>query len=259
MIEKCFELKFAGGDVRPQNARLSELAVLLKEFEDSILETMKEIDPSVDLNDFVIGLTEVEEGSLVLRFLPKTCRTLFYSSLTVLTMAATQRDLSSLNEKSRTFLRGVQRFSREHQCEAQFASYRSGDRSVEALIDFETEFRRTDHKYISGGTSFQAYVLRAGGKEPKVRVTLMNGMEQSFTTSEEVVQRIGSCIYKWVTLRGIAKWNPLTMHMEDFDILDFQAEESDDVVQSFAELSDKYGKYFDNFDPDEYYAARNLD
>jgi hypothetical protein len=67
-LHEMMEIRFAGKDIFPETIRAKELADILANIEESLTAIILKENPKVSVEDIIIGLVNIEEGSAKLRF-----------------------------------------------------------------------------------------------------------------------------------------------------------------------------------------------
>lgn len=241
-IIDLFELKFTGGDIKPEKISSQELAELIKSFESSIINTIKKEHKDFNEENLIISLVDIEESSLKLKFKPKLYELALPAFLTISTSIA-NNNFSSLPYKTIESLVQISSFCKSKKCSAEFKNDFSSDTPA-AIIYSDQEISIPKDLFIVGETIIYGKVVRVGGVEPKVAIRIKEGETLFCNVSEDLAKQIGKGLYTEIGIKGVAKWLKEDYSILDFKINSFFQLERIPLTQAFQECRLLIGKYW---------------
>ena len=183
MADAIFELILRGKDSGPVAISLHEMAELLEAFEDSLLPIIREQHPEIKPEAIAIGLTDIERGSLKLKF-DSTLPLLAAAAFATITTAITTREFIDLPAQSAAGLASLVKSATRLQTDLDFYD-RQGQAIPSASIHYEEPFDILGNLLVTGETDLYGKLLRVGGAEPRVAIRLDD--ERIFTDRKSVV------------------------------------------------------------------------
>lgn len=249
MAEKLIEIKISGENLSPATIRAKELAAILVNAEEMIISTIINADHTIKKEEIIIGLVSIEKGSVDLCFESQSPQ-LVYSAYEKLTQAIRTDNYVNISEPSIEAIGEFVAFSKKHNCITEFG-YKNGNSQILAKITPQTNISSSE--YFWGETTIYGYVQRVGGKKPSVKVKTISGQNLVCTTTQEIAKKVGSHLYNWVGLSGIASWDNKTLRINSFKISEITEYEETDNQRVFDMLSSNFGEYFEDIEnPDEF-------
>jgi hypothetical protein len=249
--EEYLELRFAG-DVRPADFRAKDVADALKGFEELVIETLREAEDveSIDLDDVVVGLVGVEEGSSRLQF-----RTSFMSvalsALAFVGSAVSEQAYQDLNDSQRKSLRKIQRVSKKYNSSAELRKSEDGREEVLGMIGPDDEI--PEAQTTKGITTLRGTVERVGGKtKSTVHVRLSESQKVIVEVDADTARKLATDLYDEIGLRGEATWFVDTGEIDSFDLIEVVESSRRSASEGLERLADLAGDSFDGVDPSEY-------
>lgn len=103
---------------------------------------------------------------------------------------------------------------------------------------------------LKGITSIYGELLNIGGSEPHAKVRIHTGRTINCDLSKDLAKKISSRLYSQIGLTGIATWDTNENQVVAFkamDVLNYNPSSN-----SMNRLSEKFGKYFEDINPDEF-------
>ncbi len=197
----------------------------------------------------VVGLTAIDEGSVLLRFSSPQPNLVVpaWHQVTDAVVNGTFRDLPVSSVKS---LREIALFVQRRNCDAELR-VRTDQPRVLATITPRTTIDPIP--LISGTTVLYGRIVRVGGAKPKIRVQTPQGQVISCDVTETLAKEVGSRLYSWVGLKGTAEWRSDTHRIETFRVDSIQAYQETPIADAFADLAEQFGDLFSDIDDvDEY-------
>ena len=249
MDDQQIIFKITGEGITPASIDTKELADLLDAFQSVVLEKTRMDNPTADLSNLFISLTEVKTGSAFYGF-STSIPSLVLPSYKYFQKSIKSKNTKNLPNKSIESLKRIHAYTKKRNCTTDFAL--SVDNSVHhAIITKESTF--TFEKGIKGETFIYGTIIRVGGKDPTVTIEYENGFQITCNVSKEIAKQLASRLYDYVGLRGIAKWVGHDLSLDSFKVLELMQFEESSVSNSFKELSKVIGKYYSDIeDPNEY-------
>ncbi|MGI9952322.1 hypothetical protein V3F56_08160 [Moorellaceae bacterium AZ2] len=213
-IPVAFELSLQGEGVYPETTPLSELVEFLSAIEKAI-KALTEAE-GTDKEELIVGLVEVKRSSTILRFTSNRPSEVRQAWGTIVGALAT-KNLEQLPSQAKKLIETSVSYAKKRKASVGFITVPGQPPAV--CIDPNTEFPTHETK-VRGETVLYGLVTRVGGKEPKVGLSLDNGTFLVCETSRQLAKQLGSRLYEWVGLSGIAEWDT-----RDWSITAFEARE----------------------------------
>lgn len=249
--KKYLELRFAG-DVKPADFRAKDVADALKGFEELVIETLREAEDveGADVDDVVVGLVGVEQGSSRLQF-----RTSFMSvalsAMAFVGGAISSENYQDLNDSQRKNLRKIQRVSKKYNSSAEFRRAEDDAEEILGMIGPDDEI--PEAQTTEGITTLYGTVERVGGKtKSTVHVRLSESQKVIVEVDESTARDLATNLYDEIGLRGEATWFVDTGEIDSFDLSEVVDSPQESASEGLDRLSDLAGDSFDDIDPSEY-------
>ena len=96
------------------------------------------------------------------------------------------------------------------------------------------------------------YYFHFGGKEPKVRLKIDDNKTITCNASIDITKELGKKLYSYVGISGIAKYHPVDLEIIEFKIEEVLPFEDNRIAKGFKDLSEKFGCYFKDVDPEKF-------
>ncbi len=247
MTREVAKLKIEGEGVTPRTLRLSDLIAFLEKVEKAIVSIIKSkvVDEDIKDEDIIISLIGIEESSVALK-IDSPDQEIFHKAYDEFTSSIVDRDFKRLPANAEKNIREIIKLARRRNWRVEF--YR--DRNLpSAVITPQTELFTIEETW-SGETTLYGQVERVGGREPKVRVRLIDGETITIDTNIEIAKELGRKLYSEVALEGEAIWNKLgqIVHFKINRIVPF---EDKGVLNAFKELQTIAGSFWEGVNPEE--------
>lgn len=241
---KLFELKFIGGDISPDKISSHELAELIISFEESMVGLIKRENKDFNEENLIISLVDVEEGSLKLKFKPKIFEIALPAFIAV-SSSIKSNNFTNLPYKSVKALSNISTFCKTKKCSVELRKDTHSNKPT-ATIYAEHEITVPQDLFIVGETTIYGRVVRVGGIEPKVSISLSKGETLFCSITEALAKQIGKGLYEEVGIKGTATWLK-----EDYSIIDFKIDsffpiDRTSLTSTFTELNKILGKYWED-------------
>lgn len=108
---------------------------------------------------------------------------------------------------------------------------------------------------IEGETSLLAYIIRVGGENPPTATIRVDNARLTVPiVSQEVAEKLGPSLYRFVELHGKATWRASDWELTDFRILDVgpYREDKSNPRAALDELAAASDSIWDSIDPNEF-------
>jgi hypothetical protein len=244
------ELRFQGA-AGPSDFHSRDIADALVYFEQLIKAMLRREAPDVTVDDVIVGLVEIREGSNGLRFrashMPKAL-----AAYEVAARAVAEQKYDALDGTAREALVGIQRVSIRYDSAAEFRTHAQDGRPPLATLQPDEEIPEVEAERVTGTTTIHGRVERVGGKTPKAWIQTSDRSKVIVDVNEEQAQHLANRLYHSVALRGRAVWNLETETIEEFDLHEILPSKQKGVKEAFAELSEAVGDVFEGVDPVAY-------
>ncbi len=106
--------------------------------------------------------------------------------------------------------------------------------------------------YLKTFTNLYGTIERVGGKEPKVRLKIDDNKTITCNASIDITKELGKKLYSYVGISGIAKYHPVDLEIIEFKIEEVLPFEDNRIAKGFKDLSEKFGCYFKDVDPEKF-------
>lgn len=253
-MNALIEIKFIGKDIFPENIRVKELLEVAVSVEESLLAIIKRDNPNVSMDEIIISLVDIGEGSTVLRFKSSFPHLTAFAFKT-LSSSIANNAYQNLPSSSVESIRKISNFTRKRNCEIEF---RAPETNLIAKITPQTRIIIPESYYLTGETVIYGKVERVGGVEPKVWIRITDREIIICDVTEDLAKELGRRLYSWVGLLGIAKWNIENYSVEEFQLTKITEYEETLLLNATAELSSLIGKYFKDIEDVEKYVNEEL-
>jgi hypothetical protein len=162
------------------------------------------------------------------------------------------------NEIVQSLLKRILRILKIHDSELQFFQQSLDnlpDETRPVAILKNEQLKDDEPLYLTGNTSLYGFLIEISGtKQLKAVLQLEDYSEvKCFLPNQEMARELGSRIYKFIGLRGEAKWS-----FEDNTLYEFRVEEllpyeeSGDYATIFKELRSEFGMHYNGIDPTQF-------
>jgi hypothetical protein len=240
-LHDLMEIRFIGKDLFPETIRAKELADIISNTEDSLTNIIVKENPNISLDNLIIGLVSIEEGSAKLRF-KSSIQVVALSAFTLLSASLANNDFTKLPSASINSLKNISDFTKRRNCVAEFRSHADSEIPL-ASITPSTEIIIPESYYLEGETILYGRVERVGGVKPKIVLRITDNQTVHCDASEALAKEIGRKLYSWVGLLGKAKWNTEDYLLDSFKIEKVTEYQDTPLLKGTTELSSMVGKY----------------
>ncbi|GAK50692.1 hypothetical protein U14_01925 [Candidatus Moduliflexus flocculans] len=240
--DKFIEIRLTGSEIRPGSVRSSDIAEIIKSVEEMISAVVIRDTPGLKKENVIIGLTNIQPGSIGLQFLPNLPDQAF-SAASLITQSLNERDFSSIPNVSLKGLYALASFTKKHHCHAEILT-QNGTKKLLAVITPDTEIFYLSP--IVGQTTMYGTVMRVGGIEPRIMLRTINNQTVYCDTNFLLAKQLAEHLYAQVCVTGTAKWTPDTLELEEFQIEEIIDYQETSAVEAFQELSQLLSSQFEN-------------
>lgn len=240
-LHELMEIKFTGEDIFPETIRAKELADILTSIEESLTNIIIKENPDISIEELVIGLVNIEEGSAKLRF-KSTLQVLTLSAFTLLSSSIATNDFTKVPIATIKSVKTISDFTKQRNCIAEFRAHADSANPLASLTP-SSEIIIPEAFQLTGETIIYGKVMRVGGATPKVVIKLSDRQTVYCDVMEDLAKEIGHKLYSWVGLSGIAQWNTEDYSLDSFKIEKITEYEDIPLSKSMSELSSVVGKY----------------
>jgi hypothetical protein len=248
--EQFIEMRFTGGNIRPELVRAADLGDVLRAVEE-ILESVALAEQLLPDALLLTSLTSIRSSSVDLLFAPSNPSAGF-QAWKVATGVIDARAFQRLPRRATRGVRRIVDFTKTYDCVSEFRV----STSDYVLATLTPELIVADAPLIKGETVLYGQVIRVGGRKPKVLIAASDHSgTSSWQVNQEIARTLGSRLYTDIAVAGMATWNAETLKLEAFQITELLSYRKMPITEAFKQLSDKYGQYFDKLDPDEFIAS----
>jgi len=243
------ELKFDGNGINPSKVKASEIAALIKDFEDAIVTTIKNESPAIDIEQVLICFDTVKNKSIAINLKPNSeivtgeVKKIVDRSYKVLTTAIASNDYSKLSNSTIVALRSISKFTNNYQCPANFKK----NGKFLSAINPDTEIKLNKSGYLKGDTTIYGELVDAGGDNPNIHIKINGEYTVIIDTDKLKAKELAARLYDQVGLKGSAKWDIITSKILEFKLHEVLEYAPGNVSKTFSELKKLTSGYWDKF------------
>ncbi len=237
-------IKITGKGIYPNTIKLKELSELLGNIETLLYNVIVNENPKIKTDEIVIGLENIEEGSLKLH-LSSTFKQLTLLALNIISESVSKNNYDKLPKDSLTALKNISYFSQRRKCNIEFRTDMKS-KLPSAMITPDSSIKTLEPTIITGETTIFGKIEKIGGVTPAVTLRLADNSKISSKLSKEQAVELSSKLYSWVSLYGKAYWDIKDNSVQAFDIIRIENYDHKPIDSAVKNLSDKYGHYFDD-------------
>lgn len=249
-IDEILQLRFEGNGISPDKVKPSEISELINEFQNVLLSTIKQEHREIDITSLLFSLDSIRKESLGINFkaLQETIlpdiRQAVVGAYLLITTSINTKDFSNLNSNSISSLKKIAAFSKKYSCNGHF------NRNGETLstITPTTEIRESQIPLLKGTTTIYGEVIDVGAN---IHLKLNDGSKLYIDVDKKVSKQLGTRLWDYVGLRGIAKWDPVTFKIIEFKYTEILEFSPGSVSQTFSDLRELTSGAWDKFDSND--------
>ena len=252
MTNNQLTLRFTGvADLKPQNLRAKELALIIDTLETAIVAAVIAQDPSLKREQVAVPLVAITDESIGLAFTPNLPPLTYPAAARIAQALASERFLGR-PEPGLEPLGILVRSVHQRGCIAE-VTVTQGGKSVTASLTPTT--RITAYTPVDGETVIYGEVIRAGGVEPKVELKPLAGKTLFCPTSQEIAVQLAGRLYQQVGVFGYATWDRETLEIKEFHISRVLPYQKRPLTQAFQLLRESAHGAFDSIEDVEEYVT----
>ncbi len=233
MSNPQFSLHFYGNNIKPNQVSLSELADLLKQIETGICAIVEQNDPKTKREDIIIGLEQIAEGSMNLKF-SSQLGAVVGVALSILSLAIEKKSYDALPFEAIESVRHIKKFVESKQCDVSI--YGQSDNEAIVTIHSTDDLQIDQNLYIPGDTNLYGKLERVGGAKPQIRILQDNGERITCFCTEQFAKSLAKRLYQYIGVTGTAHWLIGSMKIIYFRAFDILPYEETDIEIAFKEL-----------------------
>ncbi|HVC95157.1 MAG TPA: hypothetical protein VND64_15780 [Pirellulales bacterium] len=245
MPDHVFGITIAGPGVSPETIRLRDLYDILQAFEAAVSDTSRHQGRGAGGTEFhLVGIRRGSAECAIAIDEPG------YAAAAFCATAIASGDLSVLPERARDGLFSIKAKVRPRDWIFRISS---GNGMPTAEIKGDTHF--VTDAVVSGASSLTGRLLRVGGiPRPTAQLALPDGRKLTVAiASEELAVRMGTLLYRVISVEGEAKWSSADWSLLDFKVTNVGNYDQDaNITGTLAALAEIAGDYWSDIDPDEY-------
>lgn len=247
---EILELKFEGGGVNPGTVKPHEIAELINSFERALLTTIKQNNPEIDCDSLLFTFQEVKNESIGLRFSPviqDTIKAAVLSGFLTVSQSFNDGNFSNLPAPAIVSLKSITKFSKKHKCGG---SFKHNNETISSFTP-DTEIVIDKNKWVKQETTIYGKLIDSGGENPNVHIKISDEQTLIFKASEAEAKILATKLYEKVAVKGIAKFNPITLEILEFKLTDISAYSPGKTFSAIQKLKTLTSGFWDNFHTNE--------
>ena len=237
-LPPAFEISLSGEGIYPESIRASELADILKSVEKAITSVAHLKDPSLNLEEFIVGLVQIEKSTVSLAF-ASSQPSVAKSSFEEVSEAVSEGKVYKLPNEAIEEVDKMSKFSKKKGCVIAFRP--DLDKEPTAFIEPDIDIGLQKIPIYSGDTVIFGKLERIGGATPKARLRISEHEAVSCSISLDLAKTLASKLYEHVGLSGKATWNSETWSLVSFNVQSITQYEGGSIKEAFQELADAAG------------------
>lgn len=244
LSNETLELRFFGSNISPNSFRAKEVGEIFTNIELALTSYIFANNAEIDTTDLFISPIAISNESLGIKFSPNVAKYIVSAFLSISTAIETN-SVKQLPIKTIESLQGLQKIVRSKNCNAEFKhnGLKVADFTPNTAIEIEAK------DFIVGETIIYGTVQRAGGIKPTVWLVLDDNKKVIIQVNKDQAKKLSQRLYEEVGFRGIATWSKEGYHLVQFKVSDFISDyEPTSIKESFDEVRNIIGKYWDNID-----------
>lgn len=240
-LKDLMEIKLKGEDIYPENIKAKELADIIINLEESLLNIVKKQHPDISIDEIIIPLVNIDSGSATLRFKPSV--PIILSAFIMLSSSIANANFENLPTRSIEGIQVISDFTRKRNCVAEFRVHADSE-YPEAIIEPSTDIIVPESFYLIGETVLYGEIERVGGVAPKAVIRIADGRTIHCNVTIELAKELGRRLYSKCGFSGKAKWSAENYLVESFQIEKIIDYQETSILSAITEISSKFGKYY---------------
>jgi hypothetical protein len=237
-MSAVFELSLSGEGIYPESIRASELAEILKSIEKTVTSIAVQKDPSLNLDEFIVGLVQISKSSAKLAF-ASSKPSIAKSSFENVSKAVSEGKVYTLPNMAIEEIGKIADFSKKKGCIIAFRP--DLEKEPLAFIEPDIDLGLQKIPTYSGDTVIFGKLERIGGATPKARLRISDREVVSCTLTHDLAKSLATKLYEHVGLSGKATWNSATWAIVSFNVQSISHYRGGSIKEAFQELSETAG------------------
>ncbi len=251
-----FQIHMKAAGLGPETVRASDLAIVLKNLEGTIVETAKaqDIPLAYEPDAVLVSLVRVDPGaSSDLTF---AVAHPISPAASIVSQAVAERRFEALPLQAQIHLYEMSKHSIQNRWAYEFKSV-SGLKIAPAVISYEFPVPRpSEVATTSGKSTLWGNLFKVGGDVPRAVLRLRNGKLFAARVTRDIVELIqaNQLIYKDIGLIGTATWRLDNWSLESFEassVADYRPDDAS-LAETFHNLREASQGRWDSVDPDRF-------
>lgn len=238
-VNKYIEINFTGKNISAYNVRAKEIANLITYFDEILTSIIQKDSPDENYDDLIIGLSQMSEGSINLKF-SSAYYQLLMSGFSILISSIKESNYKRIPIKSIDKLKNVSDFAKSKNSNVEFKI----DSEIKAILTPETKIDIPSDRRIAGYTNIYGTIERIGGVKPNVRIRTNKGIV-SCKIAKDLAKELGKLLYSRIGLYGKAIWDIEDNSIQDFNIIKIIGLKENNILTGTYKIKANYGQYFD--------------
>jgi hypothetical protein len=173
LTSDILEIKFSGGEISPEKISLSELSSNILLFEKLVKPIVELQHPDLSLEKSFVGLHELGNRSISLRYKIKEHKQILLSAFAFLIQAITTDNTTSLPLKTTEELENISKFNSKYSCTVNLGET-IGD-EFKTYAHFTNDYIAEEQVQLKGSTTVYGKIQWIGGDKPTIKLILTNG------------------------------------------------------------------------------------
>lgn len=229
------EIKFSGGNVAPEKLSLSELSSQILLLEKLIKPIIELQNPTLPIDKSFVGLHELGNRSISLRYKIKENKPEILAAFTLLTQSIKTSNTAALPLKTIDELESISKFNQKYSCQVDFGE--TVENKFEPVVQFSSEYLPEKEQQIKGTTTVYGKIQWIGGDKPTITLLLENGHKIDVAVDENDLAEWRAHVYVGIT--GDAVWKGKDLRLVKLsakEIFSFRKSSPDDGFNHLKKL-----------------------
>lgn len=238
------EIKFSGGDVSPEKISLSELSHHILLFERLVKPIIEAQNSDVVLDKTYVGLHELGNRSISLRYKLKEFKPLLLAAFTLVIKAIASNNVETLPAKTVEEIEAISRFNSKYSCRIEFGE--TIDNTFKTYANFSDDYLAEKTVSLKGSTTVYGKIQWIGGEKPTITLLLTNGDKLDVAVSEEEARKWQA--YSFVGIAGDGVWKGKDLKLQRLTARDIFPFDKRNPDEGFAHLKSLFKAHKLNHD-----------
>ena len=245
MTNNLIEIKFHGGGINPSAIKASEVAELINAFEKSIVATVHENYPELDVEKYAyLSFQSIKNESLGLGFAAINDEDAYSDAHLKIAYSINSNDYNNLPYLTIENLKVVSKFSKKHNCVCDYIL----NSEKKAELTPATVIEINKNTIIKGETTIYGKIERVGGAEPRIVFKDHADNKIYFEVTEDIAKQLAAKLYEEIALTGTATWDKKTYRVVDFKVTGITDLNKKSLIETFTEIQDIISNNWEEFD-----------